>query len=125
MENNESTIEIERVDGKLISAKLVIPVWTRKDEDDGLLYASIPMLNLETYGIDEDDLEIAIQETVEGFILVSEKFGEGIESELADLEWEKQIVKEPTHIYFDFKTEKPVYKNMINTGNSKLLSYHI
>ena len=123
MENTESAVEIERVNGKLKSVKMVLPVWTRKSEEDGVFYASIPMLNLETYGKDEQDLDVAIKELVEGFIIICEKYGKGIEKELENLDWKKQREIEPTHIYFDFKPKKPVYRNILNTGNPKLLSY--
>lgn len=83
----EANIEIMMENGKAVSVSVSMPVWGKKSEIDGNLHVKIPLLNIETIAKDENDADIAIKEAIQGFCIVAQKFGQGIEKELQSLGW--------------------------------------
>lgn len=123
---NPISMEITR-NGLIISAvKVIMPTWDRKG-DDGKTYVSIPFLGLETYGINDEDVDLAIEEVIKCFVIAAEKNGLGLESELEFLGWEKvqnqPIEKE--HSLFNVIPKESVYESIVNTGDTRALMFEI
>lgn len=63
------------------------PIYIRKSED-GKFYANITVLGgIKTYGENEADLDIAIQEALKFFFSFANQYGKGIHQELKSLGW--------------------------------------
>jgi hypothetical protein len=82
----EASITITKDEGKITFISVQMPIWT-KWNDFGNLSVRIPLLGLETIAKDDNDAEKAIEEAIVSFCVVAEKFGQGIEKELAVLGW--------------------------------------
>jgi hypothetical protein len=116
-------MEITREEGILSSVSVVMPTW-HTVANDGKLYAKIPFLGISTYGIDEDDLNIAIKEAFIGFCIAAEKHGLGLEKELEFLGW-KLVNTRLNHTILDAAS---IYENggvletIVETGNTRVLN---
>lgn len=114
MEFQDAEIEINRKNKKIVSVKLVVPVWHRLGED-GNIYASLPLFGIETYGKNENDLDVAIKDALEGFFAVCDKFGNGLEKELEALGWKQE--KTHTNVpVFSVHPKNEMYAGMMKTG---------
>ncbi len=115
------SMEITRADHKLSSVSVIMPTWNRKGSD-GKLYASIPFLGLETCGVDEDDLEVAVKEAFICFCLAAEEYGLGLESELEFLGWTQVEERSDTHsILNNFPSNKGI-EAALSTGDTRLIT---
>ena len=112
---NESAIGITRHSGKLAAVSVIMPVWSKVDESDNKIYIDIPLFGLKTVAKDESDFDIAIQEAVMCFCLLSEEKGLGLESELEFNGWEQMDHKEG-QMMFDTKNQ-PVLESVFETGD--------
>ena len=124
MNTNEILFEISRENGVLTSAKIIMPTWSRVGED-GNIYIEIPLLELSTFGANEEDAEVAIKEAFECFCILAEKHGKGLERELELLGWNRAIKKNPVKHYalLNFKSPNPAINNMAKTGASMALTF--
>lgn len=86
MSTTEANIKITRQGGKVTSISVFMPIWSKSSEKGNLL-VNLPLLGIETIAKDEQDSEIAIEEAIQSFCIVAEKFGQGIERELQALGW--------------------------------------
>lgn len=59
----------------------VMPI-IHKPELDNTIRVELPLLNITTTAFSEDDVELAVIESVQLFIKSAEKFGKGLENEL-------------------------------------------
>ena len=121
--HNSVEIEIHRKNGILLSVKAIVPVWQKMDED-GMLSASIPFLGIDTYGLDENDLEVGIHEAFIGMCISVEKYGKGLESELLSIGWEITqsldgvIIMDASHLISKFE----VFESLVDTGEQSILN---
>lgn len=111
MQHKEANIEIQRNNGKLSCVTVFIPVW-HKQEDSGAIGIGIPLFGLKTFAKNENDIDIAIEECLKSFCILSEKFGQGLEKELEVLGWQRE--KQSTDL--NFSVENPVFEQMMETG---------
>jgi hypothetical protein len=88
MNHSNPTIQVVRESNNLAAVKVIMPIW-HKLGADGITHVKMPLLSLSTYGKGEDDVEVAIKETLTCFCLGADKFGIGLESELEFNGWEK------------------------------------
>jgi hypothetical protein len=87
MQSNEANIEIIRVDGKLISISVVMPMWDKVGMDE-TFKINIPLFGIKTFAKNNiSDVDIAVEEAVKIFCNNAEKFGAGLENELRILGW--------------------------------------
>lgn len=96
-----------------------MPVWKQK-RDDGKTYITIPLLNIETYGIGEDDCDLAINEAFQLFCISSEKHGVGIEKELREIGWEQDL---QINNVFSVSSKQAIIGNLLQTGEGMLMQY--
>lgn len=62
---------------------------------DGTISIELPMFgDLRTYAKNETDMKVAIDEAIQLFRMVSEKFGKGLKEELKMLGWTKKQIKD-------------------------------
>lgn len=97
MQTLEANIEITRVDKKLVSISVSMPVWSKESEFDSNILVKLPLLDIDTIASSDKDAEFAIKEAIQSFCIASEKFGEGIEKELQALGW-KNVDENGNHI---------------------------
>lgn len=83
----EANIEIIRDKDGETFISVSMPVWSKKSEFDDNLIVRLPLLGIETIAENEKDAEVAIEEAIKSFCIASDKFGEGIETELQSLGW--------------------------------------
>lgn len=86
MNIQEANIKVFRVNEKVDSIAVLMPIWSKQSEHGNLL-VKIPMLGLETIAKDDLDADKAIEEALVSFCIAAEKFGQGIEKELQALGW--------------------------------------
>lgn len=125
MNTNEILFEITRENGVLTSAKIIMPTWSRTGED-GNVYVKLPLLGeISTFGVDEEDADIAIREAFECFCIVAEKHGKGLEKELELLGWNRAKKKSPIKHYalLNFKVHNPAFNNITKTGDVMALTF--
>jgi hypothetical protein len=120
--HSNPTIEISRENHKLASVKVVMPVWKRNGTD-GLTYINMPLLGISTYGKTPEDVDKAIEETITGFCLASDKFGLGLESELEFFGWTKTEFKNSS--VFTLNIQSPVMDEIMDTGFEKAFDLSI
>jgi len=120
MFDNEVSMEITRNGHALSAVKVIMPTWDRTGKDNKI-YVSIPFLGIETYGIDEEDADLAVKEAFKCFCLVAEKHGLGLESELEYLGWERQEQISPDHSFFNVQPKSRAIESMVNTGDKRAI----
>ena len=86
MRINEANIDIFRLEGKLTSVNIAMPIWDKQGNDD-LFDIDIPLFGIKTVAKDTFDAEVAIKESITLFCLSAEKFGRGLETELKVMGW--------------------------------------
>jgi len=124
MNHNVPEIEITRSENHHLSeVKVIMPIWTRKG-DDAKLYASLPLLGIETYGDTEEDLDIAINEAVKCFCIASEQHGLGLESELQFIGW-KPAGQSKDHALLTIDMDMPLFEGIINTGEPTAMTVEV
>ena len=105
--NNEATIKLLKVVGKVKSISIFMPIW-EKTSEHGNLFINLPLLGLETIAKDNTDSEAAIREIISSFCTVAEKFGQGIEKELQALGW----------VHVDDETGEPIMGYNVSDADS-------
>lgn len=127
----DAQIKIE-TNGNGILINAVLPVWIREGAD-GKKYANIALLGVDTYGIDDDDLDTAIKDTITCFFKAALKHGKGIEEELKALGWKKEraLAKQQTVVrsrkvsLWDMPASMPIFENIMDTGEPKAMKLQI
>lgn len=124
LKHNNPTIEIVRKDHKLISVKAIMPIWTRIGAN-GVTYIRMPLLGINTYGKGADDIELAINECLHGYLLIAEECGLGLESELEFFGWEKTSMStvEESSVYTI--GSKPYMGAVIETGEERAFGFNV
>jgi hypothetical protein len=112
--NQEANIDIMRKGNKLSSVSVVMPIWDKQGQDD-VLVIEIPLLGMKTFAKDENDAEVAVQESIELFCLNAEKFGKGLESELKILGWSFNN-QDTEFTSMSFNSKNVVYDHIMQTG---------
>lgn len=122
METVSIMMEIKRSRHRLHSVSVVMPTWNRIGSD-GKIYAKIPFLGLETYGTDEEDLRVAIEEALECFCIAAEEHGLGLESELQFQGW-KQVEKTGDDLsILNAMPETEAMKSVLSTGDIRAIEH--
>lgn len=120
-QTNEISIEITREDCNISSVSVIMPTWNHTGSDNKL-YAKIPFLGLETYGKNDNDLQVAIKEAIACFCIAAEKHGKGLEQELESLGWTKVENKKNSHsILSNNPSVNPAIDSAISTGDIRAL----
>lgn len=115
MKPTEANIDITRRGNKLFSVSLNMPTWS-KCEDDRSLSVHIPLLGIKTFAHNKSDTEDAIREAIKSFCIASDKFGQGIEKELAALGW--KLVKDGAeHTELGFTPNDDMLEQIMQTGD--------
>lgn len=114
MKTSEANIKITRHGDESITVSVLMPIWI-KSEDDGSFLVDIPLLAMKTFAKDENDVEKAANEAVKSFCIAADKFGKGLEAELAFLKWEL-LEEEEDNLLFNFSSSDDVYGQMMQTG---------
>lgn len=81
MQVEEINIELRMVDGEVVSASAILPVWT-SELSNGHIKAKLPFLGIETYAKNDEDLTRVVNEAFVMFCIVAKKYGLGIREEL-------------------------------------------
>lgn len=118
METNEANIKVTRSGDKISSISVSMPIWT-KNSEQGNLIIKLPLLGIETISKNEADSEKAIEEALISFCVVSERFGQGIESELMTLGWTS--VKSETGetlLGYNVEDDDSLIERLIQTGDN-------
>lgn len=116
---NNLIVEIIRKAGELASVKAIMPTWTRVGRD-GQLYAKMPFIGgQETVGVDEQDLETAVNEAFAGFCIVAEKYGLGLEKELVMLGWQVAQSEDADVSVFGLRPEQEAMGGVLTTGDTR------
>lgn len=113
MKTITGNIEIKRVDGKLNSISVVMPIWDKTSEDD-FISVNIPLFGISTFAKDELDTENAIKESINIFCINAEKFGKGLENELKLLGWS---FKDSNSMIFEISAKNRVFGQIMQTGD--------
>lgn len=117
---NEVSIEITRHDNKLSAVSIIMPTWNELGNDNKI-YAKMPFLGIETYGKDEDDLQIAIKEALTCFCIIAEKHGLGLEHELEFLGWVKEDNPTNDHSILRNVPANKSIDSVLSTGDTRAL----
>lgn len=115
MNSTGANIDIVRGGGKLNSVSVALPVWS-KNQIDGTLSVSIPMLNINTVAWNDADVQVALTEALTLFVLNCEKFGEGLENELKLAGW-NFTNKSSNKTSMCWGTDDEVIERIMATGN--------
>jgi hypothetical protein len=113
----EANIEIIRTNGILSSVSVVIPSWSKNNEDNSITI-DMPMFGLKTFAQNEQDMENAIEEAIKCFCIASEKFGMGIEKELIQIGW--SFISDDTKntsLDYQIPSDNFVLEQIMQTGN--------
>ena len=119
MFDNEVSMEITRNGNALSAVKVIMPTWNRTGADNKV-YVSIPFLGIETCGESPEDADTAVKEALKCFILISEKYGLGLESELEFLGWDRKE-SDQHHSLFNVQPKNRAFESMVNTGDSRAI----
>lgn len=118
METTEANIIISRIDGKVASISVQMPIWSKESEFDKNLLVKLPLLGIDTIAKNDEDAEIAIKEAIQSFCMAAEKFGEGLESELQALGW-KRVDEDGNHILgFCVSETDALLDRLLQTGDN-------
>lgn len=103
-----------------------MPTWN-KSNDDGKIIIKIPLLGeVVTCAESEEDAEIAVKEAFHCFCLVAEKHGMGLENELEFIGWIRSTEQlENGQTVLNFLADQPVWERVMDTADSRLLSFAI
>lgn len=115
MKFTEANIEINRIDGKLSSITIDMPIWDKIVEDE-FMSVNIPFLGIKTFAKDEIDAQESIKECINLFCVTSEKFGNGLETELRLLGWEF-ISEDKESVVMSFNTSNVIFDQIMETGD--------
>jgi len=108
------TIEIIREANKIKSVKVIMPIW-HSVCDDNFIQVKVPLLgDMETFASNEDDIETAVKEAIQCFIMAAEDIGQGFEAELKQLGWKS----EKNNSTLKVKTNIPAFEFMMDTGET-------
>ncbi|WP_020603269.1 hypothetical protein [Spirosoma spitsbergense] len=118
------SMEITRIGSELSSVSVIMPTWNRTG-DDGKIYAKIPFLGIETYGKNEADLGVAIEEALTCFCLAAEKHGKGLECELAFLGWTQLTTTDTSHSFLKAITDNKAFGSALSTGDTRALTVNV
>lgn len=116
MKINEANIEINRLEGRLHSISVDMPVWDKTVEDE-TISVNIPFLGLKTFAKDDSDMQKAIKEAVNLFCITSEKLGSGLETELRLLGWEFISEDKEGSVIMAYNTSNIIFDQIMETGD--------
>lgn len=120
MKTTEANFKITRLDGKIHSVSVFMPTWNKVEDENPFTTVHIPLLGLKTIASTNstNDAFSAINETIKGFCILSEKFGQGIEKELEVLGWTVVETNE-TNTIMNFAIEPSdfILEQIMETGN--------
>ena len=116
MKINEANIEINRLEGRLHSISVDMPIWDKTVEDE-TISVNIPFLGLKTFAKDDYDMQEAIKEAVNLFCITSEKLGSGLETELRLLGWEFISEDKEGSVVMAFNTSNIIFDQIMETGD--------
>src|SRR5690606_33153829 len=111
-------------DHKLNSLKLIMPVW--KEDGGANSIVNIPLLGLRTIAQkgDSEDMQVAIKEILQVFIVASERHGLGISAELQMAGWQRTELSTVKEVFeLDFGT--PVIDDVMDTGLETAVSIDV
>lgn len=123
MKITEANIEINRLDGKLSSITVDMPIWDKTVEDE-FISVNIPFLGIKTFAKNEIDAQDAIKECVHLFCVTSEKFGSGLETELRLLGWEF-ISEDKGSVIMAFNTSNVIFDQIMETGDKFVETFEL
>lgn len=112
---NEANIEINRVEGRLFSISVDMPIWDKVVEDD-FVSVNIPLLGMKTFAKDSEDANTAIKEAVSLFCKTSEHFSNGLEAELINLGWDF-VSEDENKVIMTYTANNFVLDQIIQTGD--------
>jgi len=116
MEDFKANIKIVRHGEELFSIAVIMPFWNRLKEDNTIL-VDIPLFGIKTFARNEEDAEVAVDEAVRSFCIAAEKFGKGIEAELASLGWRfEEEEDEDENSMLNYNPHDAVLAQIMETG---------
>jgi len=124
MNEVSATIGVSRIDGKLSEVKVIMPTWNRVG-NDSKIYINIPFFGIETFGHDENDCDIAIEEAIKCFCLIAEEEGLGLDFELEFMGWKIQENSDKSNHIFNVNPSNPAFELMMQTGSQTALEFTI
>lgn len=122
MTHSNPTIQVVRESNILSLVKVIMPMWYKLDSD-GITHVKMPLLSLSTFGKGEEDVEVAIRETITCFCLGADKFGLGLESELEFNGWIK-LKERSGESVFIWKHEDS-FDEILETGEETAMEVNI
>lgn len=127
MNLEEAELEVTRSNNKIVEIKVIMPTWARKD-NSGKFYIKMPLLGgIETFCDNELEIQEAVEEAIKGFVLVAEKYGEGLELELKSIGWSldplMEIENDNSKSHLQLIPQNDVFNSMLTTGNTS--SYNL
>lgn len=124
MNSIDATLEITRKADKLSSVSVIMPTWTRAGNDNKT-YVMIPLFGLETFGHDENDCDIAVEEALKCFCLLAENHGLGLDFELEFMGWKLQEGSTKADHIFNIEPTSPAFESILQTGDQMALSFQV
>ena len=124
MNNIDATLEISRKDKKLASVSVIMPTWTRSGNDNKM-YVMIPLFGLETFGHDEKDCDVAVEEALKCFCELAENHGHGLDFELEFMGWKLQENSIDHDHIFNIEPTTPAFESLLQTGDQMALSFQV
>jgi hypothetical protein len=122
--NKNLQVEATRKEGRLMTVKATMPVWSKIDVS-GKLEVKMPFIGGETFCNSESAIEKATEEAFACFCLASERFGRGLEQELVVLGWKHTGAKENGVCILSFGPENETIDNVFDTGYASRLSFNV
>jgi hypothetical protein len=124
MNDVNASIGITRVEGKLSEVKVIMPTWNRVGSDDKL-YINIPLFGIETFGKDENDCDLALEEAIKCFCLLAEEEGLGLDFELEFMGWKIDENSDKSNHIFNVSPTTPAFERMMQTGSQTAFAISI
>lgn len=124
MNEINASVGITRIEGKLSEVKVIMPTWNRVGSD-GKTYISVPLFGLETFGIDENDCDLALEEAIKCFCLLAEEEGLGLDFELEFMGWKIDEHSNKSNHIFNVNPTIPAFELMMQTGSQTAFAISI
>jgi|JI81BgreenRNA_FD_contig_21_10045962_length_644_multi_5_in_0_out_0_2 hypothetical protein len=114
----EANFEIIRKNRKIQRVSVSMPIWTKTSDTDSHLSIQMPLLGIESIAKDELDAEQAIEEAVRLFCIASEKYGNGLETELEATGWKLLSSKQGKSLGIELSDDLQYLDRIFQTGEN-------
>lgn len=124
MKSISATIDIQRVEGKLTSIKVLMPTWNQFCEDNSI-NVEMPVFGISTQVSEESEIDEAIKEAIIIFCIASEKHGKGLEKELEVIGWKKERGQTKSHALLNVQPKTTMFEQMMSTGETRAMMINL